>query len=132
MENAYIYDTKIGRLMTASNLQAVTGIYFENQIDDKSYIIAEDDIHRQAIAQINEYLDGKRKTFDITLDLKGTEFQKRVWNVLLDIPYGKTASYKDVAYRAGNDKACRAVGMANNRNPIPIIIPCHRVNRLKR
>ena len=72
-------------------------------------------------------MDGKRKSFDLPLKPEGTEFQKKVWNALLDIPYGETRSYKDIAVAIGNPKACRAVGMANNRNPISIIIPCHRV-----
>lgn len=65
--------------------------------------------------------------FDLPLDARGTEFQKKVWNELLRIPYGETKSYKDIAVAIGNEKACRAIGMANNKNPIPIIIPCHRV-----
>lgn len=80
-----------------------------------------------AIGQLKEYFDGNRSKFDLPLDLIGTAFQKNVWRALQDIPYGKTASYKDIAVRVGNSKATRAVGMANNKNKIPIIIPCHRV-----
>ena len=127
MDNAYIYDTEIGRLMITDNSDAITGIYFENQINEKNFIIQETTLIKQAISQIGEYLSGKRRGFDIKLELSGTDFQKRVWNALTDIPYGNTASYKDVAKAAGNEKACRAVGMANHNNPIPIIIPCHRV-----
>lgn len=79
------------------------------------------------IKQIKEYAQGKRKTFDIKLNMQGTDFQKRVWKALCTIPFGKTASYKDIAIKIGNDKACRAIGMANGRNPIPIIVPCHRI-----
>lgn len=74
-----------------------------------------------------EYFNGQRKSFDLPLNPKGTEFQKKVWNALLNIPYGSTCSYKDIAVNIGNEKACRAVGGANNKNPIFIIIPCHRV-----
>ena len=74
-----------------------------------------------------EYLEGKRREFDLPLAPAGTEFMLRVWKALQDIPYGETRSYKDIATMAGNSKACRAVGMANNRNPISIFIPCHRV-----
>lgn len=81
----------------------------------------------KARKQILEFFDGKRKCFDLPLNPKGTEFQKNVWNALLQIPYGEVKSYKDIACMIGNPKGCRAVGMANNRNPIPIIIPCHRV-----
>jgi methylated-DNA-[protein]-cysteine S-methyltransferase len=77
--------------------------------------------------QLKEYFDGKRKKFDIPLDIKGTDFQKRVWNELQKIPYGKTISYKKLSEKLGDVKAIRAVGKANGQNPIPIIIPCHRV-----
>lgn len=77
--------------------------------------------------QFTEYEKGVRKSFDLPLHIKGTEFQKKVWNALLEIPYGETRSYQDIAIRIGNPKAVRAVGGACNRNPIGIIIPCHRV-----
>ncbi len=77
--------------------------------------------------QLEEYLAGKRKKFEIPCRLEGTEFQKQVWNALQEIPYGQTWSYGELARAIGNPKACRAVGMANNRNPIQFIIPCHRV-----
>lgn len=77
--------------------------------------------------EFNEYLGGKRKTFDIPIKLVGTEFQKKVWNELLNIPYGETRSYKDIAKAIGNEKASRAIGNANNKNPVMIIVPCHRV-----
>lgn len=127
MDNAFIYDTVIGKIMIADNGDAITRLYFENQIDEKNFNIAETPLLKKAISQINEYLGGKRKKFDIKLAFSGTDFQKRVWNALIEIPYGKTASYKDIAKEAGNEKACRAVGMANHNNPIAIIIPCHRV-----
>lgn len=78
-------------------------------------------------SQLIEFLSGKRTRFDLNLRPEGTAFQKKVWNALLAIPYGETKSYRDIAVQIENPKACRAVGMANNRNPIPIIIPCHRV-----
>lgn len=77
--------------------------------------------------QLDEYFSGKRKKFTLPLKPKGTIFQEKVWKALLDIPYGETRSYKQIAVQAGSEKACRAVGMANNRNPIMILIPCHRV-----
>ncbi len=81
----------------------------------------------EAFEQLTEFLDRKRTVFDLKLEPKGTPFQKRVWAELLKIPYGKTVSYQDIAVAIGNSKACRAVGLANNKNPIPIFIPCHRV-----
>ena len=81
----------------------------------------------QCILELDEYFFKGRKFFTIELDPPGTEFQKKVWNELLTIPYGKTVSYEEVAIRIGNIKSIRAVGLANGQNPIAIIIPCHRV-----
>jgi methylated-DNA-[protein]-cysteine S-methyltransferase len=77
--------------------------------------------------QLEEYFCGKRRAFDLPLSPGGTDFQKRVWRALTDIPYGETRSYADIAAAVGSPKGFRAVGMANHVNPIPIIIPCHRV-----
>jgi methylated-DNA-[protein]-cysteine S-methyltransferase len=80
-----------------------------------------------AIAQLQEYFAGDRRKFDLPLAPHGTPFQLKVWRELRKIPYGRTISYAVLAHRAGNDRACRAVGAANGRNPLPIIVPCHRV-----
>jgi O-6-methylguanine DNA methyltransferase len=82
---------------------------------------------QQAIAQLRAYFAGELRDFDLTLDMHGTGFQKRVWEELLNIPYGETRSYSFVATHIGAPKAVRAVGAANGRNPIPIVVPCHRV-----
>lgn len=82
---------------------------------------------REAHRQLGEYLDGERRVFDLPLRPRGTDFQRRVWQALRDIPYGQTRSYRDVAAAIGNPKAVRAVGMANNRNPLLVVVPCHRV-----
>lgn len=81
----------------------------------------------ECIKQLDEYFSGERKIFHIDVILKGTEFQRKVWNALKDIPYGVTVSYAVIAEKIGNKKAVRAVGNANNKNPMSIIIPCHRV-----
>ena len=81
----------------------------------------------EAFKQLDEYFKGLRKVFNLKIKFKGTEFQKRVWDELYKIPYGETRCYQDIAILIGNYKASRAVGMANNKNPIPIIVPCHRV-----
>lgn len=81
----------------------------------------------KAARQIDEFLTGKRTTFDIPIKTEGTDFQKSVWNELRNIPYGETASYSDIAKRIGRHNAYRAVGNACNANPLPLIIPCHRV-----
>ncbi len=78
-------------------------------------------------AQLKEYFNGERKIFDIPLEIHGSDFQKKVWSELLKIPYGRTASYKYIAQKLGDIKAIRAVGKANGANPIPIVIPCHRI-----
>lgn len=98
------------------------GHYSENKGEKR-----ESELIRRTYKQFVEYLDGKRKVFDLPLSLKGTDFQKQVWQALRDIPYGETRSYKQIAVAIGNPKAVRAVGMANNRNPLLIVVPCHRV-----
>ena len=84
-------------------------------------------LQREVDKQMGEYFEGKRKEFDLPLRPEGTDFQKKVWNALLEIPFGETRSYQDIANAVGSPKACRAVGMANHQNPIIIVIPCHRV-----
>lgn len=81
----------------------------------------------QACAQLQEYFAGKRTTFDLPLAASGTTFQQQVWQALLTIPYGKTCSYGDIARAIGNPKGVRAVGLANGKNPLAIVVPCHRV-----
>lgn len=81
----------------------------------------------KTIGQLEEYFAGKRKTFDLPLGAEGTEFQKKVWHQLAGIPYGQTVSYREIARRLKNEKAVRAVGLANGRNPLSIVVPCHRV-----
>jgi len=92
-------------------------------IDDKP----EPECVRECIKQLDEYFRGERQDFDLKLNISGTEFQKKVWEQLKKIPYGQTATYGEIAAAVGNPKACRAVGNANNKNKISIIIPCHRV-----
>ncbi|MDR2009714.1 MAG: methylated-DNA--[protein]-cysteine S-methyltransferase [Bacteroidales bacterium] len=82
---------------------------------------------KETFSQLSEYFEGKRKIFEIPIKPEGTEFQKKVWEQLLKVPYGKTKTYKELAESVDSPKACRAVGLANNKNPISIIIPCHRI-----
>ena len=126
MINYFCYDTEIGTIKISENDRKIIGLGFsdlkkENEIEKETNSI------RKTYLQLKEYLSGKRKSFDIEIEMMGTEFQKKVWKELLNIPYGETRSYKDVATAIGNKKACRAVGNANNKNPIAIIVPCHRV-----
>ena len=83
--------------------------------------------HDLYMAQLLEYFNGSRRIFEFPVDLRGTDFQKKVWGAISSIPFGQTASYQQVAEMIGNPKASRAVGLANQRNPVPIVIPCHRV-----
>jgi len=106
---------------------AICYIFLNASKEPNGYIKQETPLIKKAARQFSEYFDGKRKTFDLPLIMRGTAFQKKVWKALQNIPYGKTVSYGEIAAKIGNPKACRAVGMANNRNPISIIVPCHRV-----
>lgn len=97
----------------------------DKQADDLLQI---DLFTKKVLSQLDEYFAGKRKTFDLPLNLEGTDFQKKVWNELLKIPYGEVISYKELSNRVnGNPNASRAVGNANGKNPLAIIVPCHRV-----
>lgn len=127
MENVFFYDTCIGKIVIAEDGNAITNVYFGNEEVLKNVELKETLLLKEAGKQIQEYLNGKRKCFNLPIAPSGTQFQQSVWEVLKSIPYGETRSYKEIAILIENDKACRAVGMANNKNPIPIIIPCHRV-----
>ena len=120
----YVYNTIIGPIEIVEEDGYIIKLGFS--IDDKVEK-EETSLIKVTYKQIEEYLLGNRKKITVPIKLKGTEFQKKVWNALLEIPYGKTMSYKQIAEKIGNPKACRAVGMANHNNPIAIIVPCHRV-----
>ena len=125
MKSVFYYDFPLCKLGIAEENGAICDVFFNNEKVTNRKI--ETPLIKKAAAQLAEYFDGKRKTFDLPLAPHGTNFQMQVWKALQNIPYGETRSYGEVAAMIGNSKACRAVGMANNRNPIPIIIPCHRV-----
>ena len=119
------YQSKIGRINISEDNEGICGVSIctSNECSHLSQSKLKDETFRQ----LAEYLQGKRKSFNVKLSLKGTEFQKSVWEQLLNIPYGETRSYGEIAALIGNAKASRAVGMACNRNPVMIIVPCHRV-----
>lgn len=128
MKNTFYYDTEIGRIGIEENGTAITKVYFVNEsVQEEIIENNETELLKETIRQLNEYFDGKLRKFSLPLAPQGTEFQKKVWNALKEIPCGETRSYGEIAKVIGNEKASRAVGMANNKNPIPIIIPCHRV-----
>jgi methylated-DNA-[protein]-cysteine S-methyltransferase len=99
----------------------------ERQVEIPDYWVENKELFREATRQLEAYFSGKLESFDLKLAPEGTEFQKSVWKALCKIPYGETRTYKDIAASVGKPKAYRAVGLANNRNPIAIIVPCHRV-----
>ena len=123
MKKIFYYDTYAGRIGIAEEDGAITHLIFS----ERDWTVEETDLIKETKRQLDEYFAGKRKEFDIPTRLEGTEFQKRVWEELRKIPYGKTVTYKDIAEAVGCPKGFRAVGLANNRNPISIIYPCHRV-----
>lgn len=127
MENIFFYETIIGLLGIKENGTNITEIYFGKDEIPNNMEPKETPLIKEAMNQLEEYFEGKRKSFDLPFEAKGTEFQRSVWNELLKIPYGETCSYGEIAKRIGNPKGSRAIGMANNRNPISIVIPCHRV-----
>ncbi len=132
--NSFGYlDSPIGRLMLTSNGTALTGLFMEpgrkkvpqpveGWVEDLSAAPL-----AATVVQLREYFEGGRREFDLPLHFEGTLFQRRVWQELTEIPYGETWSYGQLARRIGNPSASRAVGLANGRNPISILVPCHRV-----
>lgn len=127
MKFYFTYLTQLGEITIAEEDNTITNICIFEQGGFRGDTLKETEIIKQAILQLNEYLNGQRKFFELNLKPKGTEFQKKVWKALQNIPYGETRTYKQIAEAIENPKACRAVGMANNKNPIFIVIPCHRV-----
>ena len=126
MENGFIYQTPLGKIVIMENGYAITVVMFGVSLPEQVKV-RETPLLKQANDQLHEYFIGQRKSFDLPLAPQGTAFQQKVWKALQDIPYGTVCSYQDIARAIGNAKACRAVGGANNKNPIAIIIPCHRV-----
>jgi methylated-DNA-[protein]-cysteine S-methyltransferase len=131
--NYYTYiDSPIGRLLLSSDGEALTGLYMETEDHPTPEAAgwARDPAAGAlplALRQLNEYFAGSRQEFTLPLRPQGTTFQRRVWDALIEIPYGVTWSYGELARRIDNPNASRAVGLANGRNPISIVVPCHRV-----
>ena len=126
-----IYNFEIGRILIVENEDYIIKVEFldeKNQFINKKYGTEKETLLiKKTKKELMEYFDGKRKIFDIPIKLNGTDFQVKVWKELLKVPYGKTCTYLDIAKKIENPNASRAVGMANNKNKIQIIIPCHRV-----
>ncbi|MBQ9079830.1 MAG: methylated-DNA--[Clostridia bacterium] len=127
IDGCELYRSPIGTLVIEQTGRALTALRFEDELSSP-IIPRPTELTALVCRQLDEYFAGVRRDFsDIPLDLRGTQFQLRVWNALLDIPYGETRNYGDIAAAVENPRACRAVGMANHNNPIVIIVPCHRV-----
>ena len=129
MKNMIYYKSPIGNLIIVEEENAIIKLCFKEQeiTNIKDIQEFETPLLKKAKKQLEAYFEGKRKKFDLALRLNGTSFQNKVWKALLNIPYAKTCSYKDIAQNIGNENASRAIGNANNKNPLPIFIPCHRV-----
>lgn len=124
MKYGYLYKTPVGELWIYEEEGCVTNLT-TNRL--AGFEESETSLLKEVARQLDEYFAKKRTVFDLPLKPKGTDFQKQVWEALIAIPSGETRTYKEIAVSIGNPKASRAVGMANNRNPIMIVIPCHRV-----
>lgn len=123
--DTFYYSSPVGILELKSDNNQITQLLFKDSAGVSSEFLS--DVMKECIHQLDEYFSGQRQDFSLPLSPEGTDFQKSVWDALQTIPYGQTISYKQLAERVQNPKACRAVGTANGRNPIAIIIPCHRV-----
>ncbi|MBF0105554.1 MAG: methylated-DNA--[protein]-cysteine S-methyltransferase [Deltaproteobacteria bacterium] len=119
------YSSPIGMIKITADDTKITELTFVD--NDSGLCEYQTPVIKECIKQLDEYFAGKRKVFTLPLLIEGTAFQKNVWSKLSKIPYGKTLSYADIASKINQPKACRAVGMANNKNKIAIILPCHRV-----
>ena len=127
MENTCYYTFESFKLSLTEKDGAITRLSFVGEKEVLENENRDSPLLRGAVTQLEQYFSGRRKEFFLPLNPLGTEFMVKVWEALQSIPYGETRSYKQIAIQVGHDKAYRAVGLANNRNPISIIIPCHRV-----
>lgn len=123
----YFYTCPVGEIGIEASGEAITHLYIKNDNYPRDAEVCLSPIIREAKAQVDAYFAGKLRKFDLPLAPYGTDYMKTIWRLLSQIPYGETRTYGQIAAQAGNPKAARAVGLANHHNPIPIIIPCHRV-----
>jgi methylated-DNA-[protein]-cysteine S-methyltransferase len=117
----------LGELTLCASDHALTAIRFPEELPPVLPVAGPNALLREALRQLTAYFDGRLQRFDLPLAGEGSPFQQRVWQALLQVPHGRTASYGAIAAAIGNPRACRAVGLANGRNPIAIVVPCHRI-----
>ena len=118
------YESPIGILRIETSKDTVLAVNFVDKMDQD---IERNDFSKEVVKQLDEYFKGQRKLFEVKVEFNGTDFQKKAWETLLQIPYGETISYKEQGIKMGKEKAVRAIGGANGKNNIAIIVPCHRV-----
>ncbi len=124
------FNSPLGDVVVQANEKGITGVWFETNTTQPQELGVHDDFDyllQKAVAQLKEYFSGQRNHFDLPISTSGTDFQNKVWQALTTIPFGETWSYQDLADAIGSPKAVRAVGAANGKNPVSVIVPCHRV-----
>ncbi|WP_117232489.1 methylated-DNA--[protein]-cysteine S-methyltransferase [Vibrio maerlii] len=124
------FNSPLGDVVIQANEKGITGVWFETHTTQPDDLGVHDDFDyllQKAVAQLKEYFSGQRSHFDLPISTHGTDFQNKVWQALTTIPFGETWSYQDLADAIGSPKAVRAVGAANGKNPVSVIVPCHRV-----
>lgn len=127
MKDYYLFfDSPLGSIKLTSDEASLRAIEFIDKAGDLN-ASHQPEILKKAEAQLQEYFEGKRFSFELNLNPEGTTFQKQVWQLVANVGFGKTKNYNDIAKEIGSTSFCRAVGMANGKNPLPIVIPCHRI-----
>lgn len=126
------YQSGLAPIILVGDENGLERLYFDvpqakQKLDMSPLWIENTSFFAEVIKQLDEYFAGDRKEFDVKLNLTGSEYQRKIWELLKEIPYGQTRTYKEIAERSGDPNASRAVGNANGKNPVPLIIPCHRV-----
>ncbi len=125
--NICFYHSPIGKIAIAEENEKIVRIFLQTDKIPFDAIVTTNSTLSVAMKQLDEYFAGKRKNFSLPIELNGSDFNVKVWQEILKIPYGKTVSYQEIAKKIGKPTACRAIGQAANKNPLPLIIPCHRI-----
>lgn len=128
MKNLLYHQSNIGNIAIADNGEKITNVFFGKP----GFLLTqfretETELNTLCAKQLDEYFEGVRRAFDLPMHMEGTPFQVDVWTAMLTVPYGETRTYRDIAEQIGNPNSYRAVGLANNKNPMVILIPCHRI-----